>query len=152
MKLDPETIFQALFKTICSVNSPATPLKTMSRKWRKWDDVGDAPMPAFYQMQMPFDTQDQKRVFGPTRYELQALLFFYFAVSTSDPQPISPTLNTYFKAIDVAMAPTIAMGNKQNLGLGNGIENAWIRGTVAMDEGLVSPPAMLVIPVTVLTG
>jgi hypothetical protein len=155
MKLPAETIYAALFKQICGINSGTTPLNVMSRRWRHWSKVGSAEMPAFFQMQVPGETQDQKQVFGLTRYELNALLFFYFPVNDADiNSPIAPTLNAYFDAVNNIMAPDIRTpgGNKQQLGLLNGIENAWIRGTVIMDEGLEVPPALLVVPISIVSG
>src|ERR1700735_3061087 len=143
MKLPAETIYAALFNQICGINGPTTPLQTMSRRWRPWAEVGSAEMPAFFQMQVPGDSQDQKQVYGLTRYELQALLIFYFSVNTADITTVMSTvLNNYFTAIDNILKPDIRTpgGNKQQLGLLNGIENAWIKGTVIFDEGLTSPP------------
>lgn len=163
MRVDPETIYQALFNTICGINAPQaggapslTPLTTMSRRWRKWDQVGDELMPAFYQFQPPDGIKvDQVRQFGPGRYRLKADLYFYIAVSIGDlTTPTSPVLNAYFKAVDQILYPTIQSpgGARQQLGLGPGVEHCWIDGTVIFDEGLLNPPAILMVPITIISG
>jgi hypothetical protein len=155
VKGNPEDIFEALFETICGINTAETPLVTMSRRWVPWSAVGDGAMPAFFQMQSPGIEQAQRTHMGLNRYVLRASLFFYFAVSVADKDtPTSPALNAYYTAVDQILMPTIQSpsGNKQQLGGQVGIENAWIDGTVLFDEGLVNPPALLVFPIAILTG
>lgn len=167
MKSTPEQIYAALFQQICTVNTPATPLEVMSRRWRKWDE-SSLVFPAFYQMELGIENSQEKspKGFGPQRYTLKALLFFYFAVDIGDTTtPSSPTLNAYYTAIDDVMQPSIIsaiaapnmkpnqmQSARQQLGGDVGIEHAYIDGVVQFDEGLVNPPAMLVVPITVLTG
>lgn len=174
MKSTAEDIYAALFQQICTINTPApgaavsqTPLNVMSRRWRKWDESG-LLFPAFYQMELGIDNSQEKspRGFGPQRYTLKALLFFYFEVDVADTiNPISPTLNLYYNAIDLAMQPTIISGiagpnqkpnqmqsARQQLGGNVGIEHAYIDGVTQFDEGLVNPPAMLVVPITIISG
>ena len=156
MKLPAEQIYEALFQNICQINTPATPLKTMGRRWIKWDQLGDVKLPAFYQRQRPDGIGVSQKVFGASKYHLHAELWFYFAtdVGNINGPPTSPMLNNYFTAVDNIMRPTVqsAGGARQQLGLGIGIENAWIDGEVGMDEGLVAPPAILMIPITITTG
>jgi hypothetical protein len=168
MKATAEQIYQALFDLVCTINTPATPLATMSRRWRKWDESGIL-FPAFYQMQTPGINTGQERNprgFGLTRYELKAALFFYFEVDTGDTTtPISTTLNAYYNAIDLVLQPSIISAQaginqkpnqmqsaRQQLGGQVGIEHCYIDGIVQFDEGLVNPPAMLVFPITIVTG
>lgn len=157
MIIDPETIYQGLFEFVCQLNTAATPLKTMSRRWRHWDTIGSDPLPAFFQLQ-PTDSGlrvSQQKHFGQSKYEYHASLFFYFAVDVNDEYtPISPTLNVYLKAIDQLFQPNIQSpgGSRQQIGLGPQVENAWIDGIVRFDEGLINPPAILFVPITILTG
>jgi hypothetical protein len=157
MKNNAEQIFEALFELVAGIGEPvngvasATPLATSSRRWRAWSTVGSAEMPAFFQMQTPGIKQVQTGHLGLTKYQLKAALFFYFAVNVDDTaDATSPTLNAYYAAVDAALQPTIAGGWKQQLG--GLVENCWIDGDVLFDEGLITPPAMLVFPITILTG
>lgn len=157
MKLTAEQIYEALFQYICTLNNAqTTPLKTMSRRWIPWTELGDLPMPCFFQRQPPDAIQvTQQKNFGVSKYHLRAELWFYFANNVADMKtPVSPILNKYFAAIDNLMKPPTmsAGGARQQLGLQTGIENAWIDGTATMDEGLITPPAILLVPITVSTG
>jgi hypothetical protein len=97
----------------------------------------------------------QIRQFGPTRYQLHASLWIYLPVDSGNLQaPTSPALNAYFSAIDLVMQPTIQSpgGARQQLGLGPGVEHAWIDGQTIFDEGLTSPPAILNLPISIVCG
>lgn len=163
MRLPAETIYNALFNTVCGINAPQpngqpslTPLVTMSRRWVKWDQIGDIPLPGLFQMQPPEGIGvSEKRQFGPKRYVLHAAIFIYLPVDSGNLNtPSSPQLNAYFKAIDDILGPTIQSpgGARQQLGLGPAIEEAAIDGNVIYDEGLVAPPAMLIFPITIICG
>jgi len=140
MRVPAETIYNALFNLICTISAPQadgqpslTPLKYMSRRWQSWTQIGDIPMPAFFQLQSGSNAvrMDQVGKFGLSRYRLHADLYFYFAVDSGNLiEPTAPTLNAYFAAIDKVMQPTIQSpgGARQQLGLGPGVENAWIEG------------------------
>ncbi len=163
MRIPAETIYQALFELVGSIAAPQpgglaslTPLVTKSRRWQKWDQVGDEAMPAFFQMQPPQGIGiSQQRTFGPSRYKLHADLWIYLAVDSGNLQaPTSPQLNNYFQAIDALFQPQIRStgGARQQLGLGPAIEQCWIDGTVVYDEGLTSPPAILMFPISIVCG
>ena len=163
MKLPAESVYQALFNLICTINAPQangspslTPLYTMSRRFVHWDQVGDIAMPAFYQMQAYSPIRvDQTGKFGLSRYHLKADLYFYFAADSGNlTTPTSPVLNSYFAAVDAVMQPTIQSpgGARQQLGLGPRVEHAWIDGEVQMDEAIFSPPAVLLVPVSIVCG
>lgn len=155
MIIPAENVYQALFDTICGINSSATPLKTMSRRWVQWTQIADIPMPAFYQRQFPGAKFSQAKIFGPTRYLYKAELWFYFATNVDDLDAVTSTqINNYLAAIDAILGPSIQSpgGARQQLGQGPKIEHAWIDGEVMMDEGLIVPPAILLVPVSILTG
>ena len=128
----------------------------MSRRWVEWSQIGDIPLPAFFQMQPPQGIKvTQARQFGPSKYEGHAYLWIYLASDSGNLQvPTSPMLNAYFAAIDAALQPSIQSpgGARQQLGLGPGLEHVWIDGAVLFDEGLTAPPAMLMVPITFLCG
>jgi hypothetical protein len=163
MILPAETIYQALFNYVCGIGAPLpggkpslTPLVTKSRRWMKWDQLGDIPMPAFFQMQPPQGVNvSQSKIFGPSRYKLHADLWFYLPVDSGNLNtPTSPQLNNYFAAIDALFQPQLQSpgGARQQLGLGPSIEQCWIDGTVIFDEGLVTPPAVLLVPISIVCG
>jgi len=163
MRVNPEVAYNALFNQVCGINKnqanghPSfTPLRTMSRRWVKWDEIGDLPMPAFFQMQPPTGANaSQVGKFGITKWHLKAELWFYFAVDVGDLHtPTSTVINNYLAAVDLILQPTIQSpgGARQQLGLGPGLENAWIDGTVITDEGIFTPPAILMVPVTMTMG
>lgn len=167
MKLPAEIIYQAVFDVACSINAPQngqpslTPFTTMTRRWVKWDQVGDEAMPWLGQMQPPNGIKiSEVRQFGPRKYLLSTEIWIYLAVDSGNLNvPNSPRLNAYFNAIDAAFQPSILAWNgipnqsgRQQLGLGPGIEHCWIDGTVVFDEGLLEPPAILKFPISVLCG
>ena len=167
MRLPAETIYQAIFAQACSINTPKaggapslTPLATMSRRWVHWDQAGDYPMPALYQMEPPDGINFVRPQRGVIKYELTAFLYFYFAVDSGNLNiPFSPTLNAYFNAVDLAFQPSIEalngkpnQGGRQQLGLGPGIEECWIDGRVVFDEGLLAPPGLLKFTVKAICG
>jgi hypothetical protein len=162
MKTPLETIAKALFDLGCSVNSQATPLKSASRRWLHWDSVGAAAMPAFFQRQRS-PVLSQAKHFGLTKYMVYFEWWLYIAVNKDDKTtPTSPLMNNYFKAFDDILKPTLqAPGGKQQLG-GPQIpgkpqppalvENCWMDGTVGWDEGEISPPAIIMMPISVILG
>jgi len=155
MIIPAENVYQALFDKVCQINSSSTPLITSSRRWRSWENYGDIAMPAFYQRQFPGAKLSQVRTFGPTRYLYHAELWFYFATDVNDFETVTSTvINNYLAAVDAILAPDVRTpgGARQQLGLGPQIEHCWIDGSVIMDEGLVVPSAILLIPVSILTG
>jgi hypothetical protein len=167
MKLPAETVYRAIFAQACSINAPQangnpsqTPLITMSRRWVHWDQVGDIPMPALYQLQPADGIRLVHGERGITKYELTAFLFLYFAVDSGNLNAsASPLLNSYFNAMDLAFQPSLIalngkpnMGGRQQLGLGPALEECWIDGRVPFDEGLLAPPAMLVFTVKAICG
>lgn len=167
MKLPAETIYQAIFDQTASINaqqangSPSlTPFATMSRRWVEWSQIGDIPMPALYQLEPPQGIRVVRGERGIQKYELTALQFIYIAVDSGNLNtPISPVLNAYFSAIDLAFQSSIValngkanIGGRQQLGLGPALEQCWIDGTVTFDEGLLAPPAMLVFTIKAICG
>ena len=164
MRVPPETVYQTLFEFICQIAAPQsdgspslTPLQTKSRHWRPWDTVGSDAMPAFFQLQPPNAFRmSQNRAPGQHVYKLHASLFFYFAVDVDNFETTpSTTLNNYFTAIDNLLRPPIQSpgGSRQQIGLGPGVENVLVDGeNIVMDEGLINPPAILLVPLTILLG
>jgi len=167
MRLPAETIYQAIFDQACSINASRvggapslTPLTTMSRRWVHWDQAGDVPMPALYQLEPPNGINIVRGQRGIRKYEISAFLFIYFAVDSGNQiNPTSPTLNNYFNAIDDAFEPSIIalngkpnQGGRQQLGLGPALEECWIDGQVIFDEGLLSPPGLLKFNIKAICG
>jgi hypothetical protein len=167
VKLPAETIYQAIFDQTCSINAPQatgapslTPFATMSRRWLKWDQIGDIPIPGLYQLQPSDGIKILRGERGVQKYELTAYQFLYFAVDSGNlTTPISPTLNAYFAAVDLAFQSSMLglngkpnQSGRQQLGLGPALEQVWIDGRVTFDEGLVAPPAMLVFTIKAICG
>lgn len=166
MRLPLETIYNAMFNQTCSINNTLpsgqpslTPFAYMSRRWQHWDQIGDIPMPALFQLEPSDSVSIVRGQRGIQKYEITAFQFIYLAVDSGNLNtPMSPTLNAYFNAVDSAFQSSITgiqgqpqQSGRQQLGLGPGLEECWI-SNVSFDEGLVAPPAMLVFKIKATCG
>jgi hypothetical protein len=149
MRNPREEVFAALFALAKLANTPATPFAVMSRRFVPWSQKQNLEGVELYQLQLP-QHGDQKRVGGATTWNLKAIWFVYAPVNTDDLiTPTSPVLNNYMDALEAALL-TNPGGNLQTLG--GLVTNACIDGEVMFDEGLLAPPALLAIPITINTG
>lgn len=143
-----EPIYAALFAIGSSIHGSSTPLTTMSRRWVSWDQMAPELSPAFYQRQPPFDVAGGAR--GIPKFELKAEWYVYLATDPTDFSTVTATaLNNYVTALITALQGSLP-GAKQTLG--GLVENAYVDGKVILDEGLISSPAVALIPITILTG
>ena len=145
---DLEPIYSALFALAQSANTAQTPFAKMSRRWRSWGQMSAEESPALYQLQKPI------RVEGGDRplplFRLQVEWYAYFSSDNGDLEtPMATTLNSYLTAIIGAIQAPIR-GQQQTLG--GLVQSVYVDGDIVMDEGVISPPAVLCIPITILTG
>ena len=145
---DIEAIYAALFAKGQAVNSAQTPLTTQSRRWIAWDQMAAEQSPAFFQREPKFNVSGGER--GLSRFVFRAEWYLYLATDPSDLGTVTATpINNYATAFINALLPSL-QGQKQTLG--GLVENAYIDGEVLIDEGVISSPAILFIPITILTG
>lgn len=139
MKREP--IYEALFNKLSDIQGIAT----CSRILQHWDDVSPNNQPALYVAQ---DSQQAEQVTGfPTKYVLGAKLWLYTHRDTNGIVP-STQINNILDAVDEALAPVPASGNKQTLG--GLVEHCWIDGAIETDEGLLGNQAVAIVPVRML--
>lgn len=148
-----EQIYAALFSLGCSIaGSPgkpsATPFKVTSRRFKQWSQTQSADWPSFYQFQVPQTASGYDR--GVGRRLLRAWWFVYITPSQNDADIVSTRMNAYVDALLLALSPPIR-GQKQQLGI-PGVVNVWPDGQILVDEGLLEPPALIRIPISILVG
>jgi hypothetical protein len=143
-----EPIYAALFALGYAAASTATPITSASRRWIAWDQMTAEQSPAFFQREPSFAISGGVR--GLPKFEFKAEWYLYLTTDPGDLTTVTSTpLNNYATALVNAIMPSI-QGTKQTLG--GLVENAYIDGRVIVDEGLVSSPAVLFIPITILAG
>lgn len=136
-----ETIYEALFKLIADIDGIAL----ASRILQHWDDVSPNNQPALFVAQ---DTQMAEQITGfPTKYVLGAKLWIYTHRDSNGIVP-SAQINNILDAVDRALAPVPATGNKQTLG--GLVEHCWIDGAIETDEGLLGNQAVAIVPIRML--
>lgn len=143
-----EAIYAALFAQAKTVNAGATPFTTMSRRWISWDQMTAEQCPAFFQRQPKIPVSGGDR--GLSRFSIRVEWYVYLPSDPADLQTVTATpVNNYVTALINALLPQL-QGQKQTLG--GLVENAYIDGDILIDEGLISSPAVILIPITILTG
>lgn len=148
MKGTRESIFAALFSLAAKANTPNTKFSVMSRRFIPWSERSNLEGVELYQLQLP--QMSKQDTMGANQWKLHAIWFVYIPVNTDDLRTVVSTyLNNYLDALDNAISPQM-LGERQTLG--GLVTNAWIDGNVIVDEGLLSPPALIAIPITILTG
>lgn len=150
MNVSRESVAAALWTLVQTANTMQTPFRTMSRRWIPWSSTTAYHCPALFQMELPGHAEGGAR--GLTQWKMRFGIWVYLNVNTDDYKTVvSTTLNNYFDAIDKALAPTPAGANQRQT-LGGLVQSCFIDGDPIIDEGLMAPPSLLFIPVTVLTG
>lgn len=145
---DIESIYEALFDLGKAAASSVTPLTTASRRWLAWDQMTAEQSPAFFQREPSFDVSGGVR--RVSKFEFRAEWLLYLATDPADLATVTATpLNKYANALIDALMPTI-QGFPQTLG--GLVEQAYIDGKVIKDDGVVSSPAVLFIPIKILCG
>ena len=143
-----EPIMAALFALAQSVNGPATPFKVMSRRFVHYKDVSPDTMPAFYQFQVPgIRTEKGERGLPVKRRKVYWIV--YLPSSPDLSTVVSPLINQYYDALSNAL-----LGPPPQLRqtLGGLCINCYEDGTGLADEGLLSTPSLILIPITILNG
>lgn len=153
-QVSTEQVFAALFALGCSIAGTkaapsATPFKTTSRVFVQWTKTTSDQWPALYQQETVQNLDGFDR--GAGRQFLRAWWWIYLATS-SGPQDVSSIrMNNYRDALLAALKPPPRMGPKQTLGI-PGVVNCYPQGALIMDEGLMEPPSLIRIPITILIG
>ena len=145
---DIESIYASLFELGKAAASTVTPLTTASRRWIAWDQMSPEQSPAFFQREPSFDVSGGVR--RVSKFEFRAEWYIYLATDPADLTTVTATpLNKYANALIDALMPTI-QGTQQSLG--GLVEQAYIDGRVIKDDGVISSPAVLYIPIKILCG
>lgn len=148
-----EAIMAKLFSLAQAVNTQATPFKVMSRRMRHFNDVQPGEIPAFFQFQAP-GRNTEGGVRGLAVHRLKVLWIAYLPGSQSLTDVVSPKINQYYDALSNALlsnAPQGPNGISRNT-LGGLVTNCYEDGQGINDEGLLTTPSLIVIPITILTG
>lgn len=151
MNVPREQIAVALWNLLQTANTQATPFATMSRRWIPWSSTASYQCPALFQMQLPSKATGGER--GLTRWTMRFAIWVYLNVNTDDLVTVASTpLNAYFDAIEATLSPPPPSGPNARQTLGGIVQSVFIDGDPAVDEGLLDPPSLLIIPVSVITG
>lgn len=153
-----EKIMAALFAVAQGVNTykpgnpGATPFNVMSRRWVHFNDVTPEMMPAMYQHQLPGRTIE-KGVRGLPVHRLKVRWVVYLRGSSGPNDPVSPLINQYYDALSQALyaksGPNVGISINT---LGGLCANCYEDGLGINDEGLLTTPSLIVIPITILTA
>lgn len=143
-----EAVMAALFALAQGVNSPATPFNVMSRRMRHFNDVTPEEIPAFFQFQAP-GRNTEGGVRGLPVHRLKVFWICYLPGSQGLDDVVSPTMNNYYDALSNALL--VPFGGMKNT-LGGLVTNCYEDGQGINDEGLLTTPSLIVIPITILTG
>lgn len=146
-----EAIMAALFALGQSVNTPSTPFKVATRRMRNFPDVPSGEIPAFFQFQAPGFTIGEG-VRGLQVYRRKVYWIVYLPGSAGINDVVSPTMNKYYDAMLNALQPTGADMIQRRNTLGGLCTNCYADGQGITDEGLLTTPSLIVIPITILTG
>lgn len=143
-----EPAMAALFKRAQAVNTPATPFKVMSRRMRHFTDVKPEEIPALFQFQAPgFTIEKAQRSLPVFRYRVWWMV--YLPVSQNLGNPTSPQMNNYVTALTQALTPSVAEPRITLRGL---VYECYLDGQGLMDEGLLTTPSLIALPITILHG
>lgn len=122
---------------------------TFSRKYRSWDAVSEAEMPAGFLLG-GFENADQQRAYGETTWKKKAVLWLYTSHEpTSDAIP-GTALNYLLDAVEASLRPR----DGENQTLGGLINHCYISGEVPMSEGQLpnDTKSVAVVPIVIDTG
>jgi hypothetical protein len=160
--ISSEAAIANLFRIAQTVNTPATPVKLISRRWRMYKDVTPDQLPSLFQFQSP-----TRRFSGGVRpllkQEYRILWMLYLPMSQTLNDVVSPALNRYCDLLINALLTTrvinngaitpngMPAGTVQDLGFPGKVQ-CYVDGDGLTDEGLLSTYSLLVLPITILTG
>jgi hypothetical protein len=153
-QISSEQVFAALFALATplagsNANPSLTPYKIMSRRFKHWSQVPADQYPAFYQFQTPQTATGYDR--GVGKLTMRASWYVYLPTSANDQDIVSTRMNNYKDALLNVLRPANNTGYWQTLGL-RGVAKAFPDGQIFMDEGLLEPPALIRIPISILIG
>lgn len=150
--VDTEEVFSKLFALLNPLGQKGstTPFKTISRRFKIWSQTTSDQWPAVYQFQISQPLKGYERGYAVGQRELKAWWFVYLPPSQSDTDIVSTRMNRYADALLNVLKPSPSMGPRHNLGI-RGVINVYPDGGALMDEGLLEPPALIRIPITILT-
>ena len=145
---DTEPIMAALFALALTLQNSSTPFVVMSRRMRHFNDVPAEQMPAFFQYQAP-GVSTTKGERGLPVKKRRVLWIAYLPGSQSLDDTVSPAMNAYYDALSNLLLPDFT-NPRQTLG---GLCTACYEdGQGLADEGLLTTPSLIVIPITILNG
>lgn len=153
MTVDTEKVMQTLFALAQTVNTPTTPFKIMSRRFRHFKDVPSELQPAFFQMQrLPRETDGGERSLPKRKMFVWWLV--YLPGSPDLNTPCSPLMNRYYDALSNALLTNLPRGPQglSNNTLGGLVTRCYEDGRGYFDEGLLTTPSLIAIPITITTG
>lgn len=120
-----------------------------SRKYRHWDDVPDAELPAAYLTKgFEFASQNAR---GETKWRLKALLWVYCFHSPDSGTTPGTALNNLLDAVEQALKPPVWDSRQTLNGL---VEHCFIDGEVIVSEGSLPNDrrSIAVVPIVMETG
>lgn len=140
MTIARETVYAAVFAKLQSLS--LSPLITVSRRLRHLQELGDAELPACFQVQSAEDIQHVANM--PPVYTFKVEWWLY----TFEPDPHSAPsqqLNALLDQLEAALSPDFAGVLTQTLG--RQVHRVWVAGPMDIYEGVVLDRAMAIIPI-----
>lgn len=146
MSATREGIAVALFNLLSS----ATGVVFSSRRLQHYESVNSANMPALFltQGQEVFEEDGVQIGLSPKKKMTFTCYLYAHSGGLAISAP-STVLNGLIDAIETALRPNLAAGQKQTLG--GLVVHCYIAGTIQTDEGVLGDIGVAVVPIEVLT-
>lgn len=155
-----ESIYNALLQVLAAAtwsdpswNLPnggsVTTFALSGRRILPLEQVPQASMPALFLAQWPSEKAEQNKAWGLTRWHLKAQALIVFMVDTTISETSIPATrgNVILDAIEKALNPY-----QERQTLGNLVENCWIDGEVIHADGSDDGRAMMLVPISIISG
>jgi hypothetical protein len=148
-----EAAFSALWTLLQTITPPiGSTWNTKSRRLRLWDKVPVAAQPALF-LHKGLEVHSQAHELAMPKYRWTSTVWTYFrvdTVATSDESNVPDVIiNNFIDNVEAVLLPT-PQGERQTLG--NVVYHCFIDGNVATDSGALDNQAVIVIPITIITG
>ena len=136
-----EPIYAALLAKL----SAAAGFATASRRFKMWTEVSPPDMPALFLLQKD---EIAATVPGlPTVWTIQCEAVLYADLDGDPYAAASSVINPLLDAIEAALAPSPATGNKQTLG--GLVQHCVIAGAIVIDEAINGDVSIARIPIEI---
>ena len=147
----PKTVTrEQVLQALIDLASNTAKFKTITRKFKMWNEFPPADCPVLIIMQGDEEAQPAPRGL-PTRWTLNyEFVVYHFQEQDIDTSPMT-ALNELLEAVEGILKPDTD-NQGETCTLGGLVSHAWIQGKVEIFEGLLSGHSVAIVPVSVLAN